>query len=101
MSLDPFANLELRLNKAVARRLANAVATFKGGDPFGVLFDLQAVTPIDMVESAGPVAAFEAAFAPGLVYGDLLVINGEPFRAVGGLEPDSSGWLSLRLQREA
>lgn len=99
--VDPFAALEQRVNAAVTRRLANAAATFKGGEPFGIIFDLQSVEPIDPVASAGPRASFEGRFTPGLAYNDPLVINGETFSVVGGLEPDSSGWFDVQLRKVA
>jgi hypothetical protein len=96
-----FAAIAQNVNAATTRALADASAVYKGGEPFGVLFGLQPVNPIELVESAGPRASFEGRFTPGLVYADVLLINGEPFSVVGGLEPDSSGWLNVQLREVA
>jgi hypothetical protein len=96
--VDPFAALEQRVNAAVTRRLANASATYEGSEPFGVIFDAAAVNPLDEAASAGLIASFEQKFTPSLAYGKEIVINGTSYKVVGGLEPDSSGWLDVQVQ---
>lgn len=100
MGLAPFAAIETRINAAVGARLSNAIATFNGGDEFGVIFDRLPVQTIDgYAESVGPQAAFDIARAPGLVYGSVLVIDGVDYSVTGGLEPDRSGWVTVQLRK--
>jgi hypothetical protein len=96
--VDPFAALEQRVNAACNRRLANASATYEGSEPFGVIFDAAAVNPLDEAASAGLTASFEQKYTPSLAYGKEIVISGKAYKVVGGLEPDSSGWLDVQVQ---
>lgn len=94
-----FAALEQRVNAAVTARIGNALAIFEGGDEFPVVFDRAVASPLEgIVESAGPQAGFELAYTPGLEYQDTLTIDGVPYVVVGGLEPDSSGWVAVQLR---
>lgn len=95
----PFAALEARINRAVGRRLPNAEAAHQGGEPFGVIFDTNAVRWEEGVESVGPEAAFDLSQAPGLKSGHELTINGAVYKVTGGLSPDSSGWVTVQLRR--
>ncbi|WP_027730880.1 hypothetical protein ABL850_14765 [Variovorax paradoxus] len=96
----PFAALEDRVNAAVEARLSNALASFNGGEAFGVVFDRLPVQLIDgYAESAGPEASFDIARAPGLAHGSVLVIDGVGYSVTGGLEPDRSGWVTVQLRK--
>lgn len=98
MSLTPFAALEARVNSAVQRRLANATATYQGGEPFGVLFDRTASEPFGQ---AVDVAALEVGYCmvntPGVREGSELVINGVVHVVTGPVQPDAGGWVSLSV----
>lgn len=94
----PFARSLQRLNAAVVSRLANATATFGGGEPFPVLFDREGVQPAGYaVDVDVAVAQFEFSCAPGLTRGSVLVINGEPWRVNSDARPDESGWVTVEL----
>lgn len=99
MGLAPFARLEQRVNRAVLGRLANAVAVAGGGEPFGVVFDRAPAAFDQLVEAAGPQASFDLAKAPGLAYGSALLIDSVSYTVTGGLEPDSSGWVTVQLRK--
>lgn len=98
--LNPFAEIESLVNRGIESTLSNAVATFGVGLQFGVVFDRQAVDPLDLVEAAGPRAGFDLRHAPGLKHGSVLTIDGVAWTVTGGLEPDASGWVVVSL-REA
>lgn len=94
----PFASLERRVNSAVARRLANAMATIGAGEPFGVVFERQAVDILGVVGGASPSAGFELLHAPDIAFESAMAIDGKPYVVVGGLEPDASGWVTVQLR---
>jgi len=95
----PFAALEARVNRTVGARLSNAEAVYQGGEPFGVIFDANAERWEEGVESVGPQAAFLLSQTPGLKQGHTLTIAGTPYLVTRGLQPDSSGWVTLQLRR--
>lgn len=95
-----FATLEARLNRAVGRHLPNAEAVFNGGEPFGVLFDRLPVETLEAVASYVPRVSFDMALAPGLKHQSVLIIDGERFKVVSGVEPDHSGWVTLDLRED-
>lgn len=98
MSLAPFAALETRMNRAVEARLANATATYQGGEPFGVLLDKAATEDYGgsgRVDAPEITVSFNlAAHAPGLAEGGELVIDGVPHTVGAGVQGDASGWVS-------
>lgn len=102
MSLAPFAALESRINSAVVRGLANAVAVHEGGEPFGVLFDS---APTDefggAVDTAARTCEFEAARAPGIAEGGTLTVNGVAYTVASSTEPDESGWVRITIYPKA
>ena len=98
-NLAPFAAVEQMVNAGVLGTLANATATFNGGEPFGVIFDLLPADFDQLAEARGPQAAFDLAKAPGLAYGSTLVIDGATYTVTGGLEPDASGWATVQLRK--
>jgi hypothetical protein len=97
-ALNPFANVERLINQGAETLLANAVARLRDGTPFGVIFDRNPADPLGLVESAGLVAGFELRHAPDLRQDDVLEIDGQRYQVVGGLEPDSSGWVEVQLR---
>lgn len=100
-TLAPFAGIDALINQGVASTLADSVATFNGGEPFAVLFDARPASFEGMVESPGPEASFDLAKAPGLAVDAELAINGVPYIVTGGVTPDSSGWVTVQLQKAA
>lgn len=97
----PFAARMQRINAAVQRHLANAVATHQGGQPFGVLLEHRQTGVFggdgDVLDSAVITCAFDARHAPGLSEGNELVINGVLHRVGGGVQPDASGWVVVEV----
>ncbi len=96
--LNPFAAVEQSINAGVQAMLANAVAVYEGGAPFGVLFD---AAPTDefggAVDSATRTCEFEAARAPGIAEGSTLTVGGVAYTVASSTEPDESGWLRITL----
>jgi hypothetical protein len=102
MTLAPFAALESRLNSAVVQRLANATAVYKGGAPFGVLFERTPADPFGGAASAAqPACGFMLASAPDLCEGEVLMIDGTPYVVASGVQPDAGGWVNLNLYPQA
>lgn len=93
----PFAGIERLVNAGAAALLANAVAQVDGGEPFGVVFERTPAVFDAMVESTGPTASFDLAKAPTLAMDSPLVIDGVAWYVAGGLTPDASGWVTVRL----
>lgn len=99
MALNPFAVLEARVNSAVEARLANAIATYQGGEPFGVVLDRGQTEGFggrgEIVDAPQIAVSLNvAAHAPGLAEGSELVIDGVTYVVDAGVQPDSSGWVS-------
>lgn len=97
MSLSPFVTLEQRVNTAVLGRLANAQATYQGGEPFAVVFDSGQAemfggdgTVADLPEFA---VSLHLGNASGLAEGSQLTIDGTVYTVASGVQPDSSGWV--------
>ena len=99
MTLAPFAALESRVNRAVQSRLANAVAVYQGGEPFGVLFGRAGADPMGGGEfdAASHTCSFCIANAPGLCEGSELVIDGLAYQVGGSVQPDAGGWVNLAI----
>lgn len=93
------ADRERRVNRAVVRHHANALAVFNGGEPFPVVFSSSATVFDGMAETAVPVASFDIANAPGLVMDAQLLIADEPWFVAGGVTPDAAGWVTVRLSK--
>jgi hypothetical protein len=96
MSLSPFIGLEQRVNRAVLGRLANAQATYQGGEPFAVVFDSGQGEMFGGDGAVADVPDFAVSLhlgdTPGLAEGSVLTINGAGYTVAGGVQPDSSGW---------
>lgn len=92
-----FARAQQRVNRAVARTLANALATFNGGQPFPVLFDEPFAAPFDgQVDSTAPACTGLAEHLAGLDRGAAITINGKSYR-VDMAQPDGTGMVRLTL----
>lgn len=96
--LAPFAARQRRLNAAVQRRLADAVAVWRGGEPFGVLLDQGAHEAFGEVATGDISCSLPLACAPGLSRGDELVVNGVAYEVAAPVQPDASGWVALQLR---
>lgn len=96
MPLAPFATLEQRANAAVLGRLANATATYQGGEPFAVVFDSGAAEFMGADGTVADLPEYTVSLylgkTPGLAEGSELTIDGTVYTVAGGVQPDSSGW---------
>lgn len=99
MVLNPFAAHEARVNRAVESRLANAVATYQGGQAFGIVFDRDrsGVFDANTVDMASLTAGFYLANTPGLAAGSELVIDGVVHKVSGQVQPDAGGWVNVSV----
>lgn len=97
--LPPFAATQARLNATVQRRLANAVAVWRGGEPFGVLLDWGQHDSFGEVAAGAITCSLPLSSAPGLAQGDELVIDGQPYEVAAPVQPDASGWAALQLRK--
>lgn len=96
--LAPFAGRWDRVNAAVSRHLANATATFGGGQPFPILFTRAGDQPAGFAVDADVASAqFEGKNAPGLTRGSVLVIDGQSWTVESDAMPDASGWVRVDL----
>lgn len=91
--------MEQSINASVQTMLANAVAVYQGGTPFGVLFDRAGADPMGAGEfdAASHSCGFCIANAPGLCEGAELEIDGIAYRVAGGVQPDAGGWVSVSI----
>lgn len=96
-ALNPFAVVEDRLNATVQRRLANAVAVWHGGEPFGVIFDRRPHEALDVAMYA-PNCSLPLACAPGLEQDGVLMIDGQAWTVIEPVVADSSGWVTVQLR---
>ncbi len=100
MTIAPFAALESRLNTAVQRRLANAIAVFAGGLEVPVLFEdayaLGAVGPVGMAASQPQFDCPSADVPPGAV-GGVVVVGGAPY-LIAQVMPGVSGMTRVLLE---
>lgn len=101
-ALASFADIDALINQGCAATLANAVASYQGGAPFGVILDS---APAELyggvVDAATRTCGFDGTHAPGIAEGHTLVINGAAHRVAGGTNPDETGWLRLQVFPEA
>ena len=96
--LAPFADRAARVRGAQIRHCANAVASFAGAEPFGVIFRRASHESLDLVGGYAPSCSLYLASAPGLEQGSVLQIDGIAYAVAGPVEPDSSGWATLQLR---
>ncbi len=97
--LSPFADIEDMLNRDTVGMLANATATWQGGEPFGVLFVRKpaGVFGGDAVDMASCTVGYCVANTPGMVAGAELVIGGVAYKVTGQVQPDAGGWVDLTV----
>ena len=99
MTTAPFASAMHMLSASVPAVLANATATYQGGEPFGVIFDRNASDPFGAaVDVAAVTVAYCVANTPGVREGSELVIDGWGVHVVTGqVQPDAGGWVVLSV----
>lgn len=98
-ALAPFAQVEALVNTGVQSVLANAVATWQGGQPFGVIFARGQRDSFGEVATGAITCSLSLANAPGLAQGGELVIDGQAYEVAGPVQPDASGWAALQLRK--
>lgn len=98
-ALAPFAQVEVLINTGVQSVLANAVATWQGGEPFGVIFACGQHEAFGEVATGAIACSLPLACVPGLARGDELVIDGVPYEVAAPVQPDASGWAALQLRK--
>ena len=99
-SLAPFAAAEARLNAAVQRRLSNAMASWQGGQAFGVIFERSPLEGFlgDAVTTDSKTVSMCVANAPGIAEGSTaLVLSGQPCEVTGPVVADASGWATFPI----
>lgn len=97
-TLAPFASIGTLVNQSVEELLANAVAVYQDGTPFGVLFTRAGDDPFDgALDATGYSCSFSLSHAPSLAKADALVIDGVIYIVSGPVQPDSSGWVRVSL----
>lgn len=96
--LNPGAERSARVRGAVTRHLSNAVATWQGGEPFGVLFDVKALQALDSVVESQVTCRCSIDSVPGLDQGDVLHIDGKAWTVLEPVIADSTGWVTLHLR---
>ncbi len=98
--LNPFAMVEQSINVGVMAMLANAQATWGGGQAFGVVFDRvqdegfmgEAVTAVRHTVSMC------VANAPGIAEGSTgLSVDGVVHLVSGPVVPDAGGWATFTV----
>lgn len=87
-----------RVRDAQLRAHANALATWRGGEPFGVIFVLGSRGAFGEVATGSIACSLSLAFTPGLDQGDELVIDGARYEVAEPVQPDASGWVALQLR---
>ncbi|MDR2325493.1 MAG: hypothetical protein LBE51_08860 [Acidovorax sp.] len=98
-ALAPFAQVEALVNTGVQSVLANAVATWQGCEPFGVIFARGQHEAFGEVATGAIVCSLPLVCVPGLAQGDELVVDGVPYEVAAPVQPDASGWAALQLRK--
>lgn len=98
MSLAPFAQAMSDLGTEVEGMLANATATYQGGEPFGVLLDRGQTDAFggggQVLDAPEITVSFDLAHTPGLAEGSELTINGVVHLVGAGVQGDAAGWVA-------
>ncbi len=97
-ALAPFAQVEALVNTGVQSVLANAVATWQGGEPFGVIFARGERSSFGEVATGAISCSLPLVCAPALARGDELVVDGVAYEVAAPVQPDASGWVALQLR---
>ena len=93
-----FAESMASVREAVSLHLANAMAIYKGGEPFGVRLATTGADPFDgALDAASHACSFDLANAPGLATKHELVIDSVVYIVSGPVQPDASGWVRVTL----
>lgn len=93
-----FAQLEGRVNAACGLHLANASSVYRGGTPFGVLFDRMPDDPFGgAVDATTRQVSCEAALVVGICAGHELLVDGVVYVVTGPVQPDTTGWLTFAV----
>lgn len=87
-----------RVRDAQLRAHANALATWRGGEPFGVIFVLGSRGAFGEVATGSIACSLSLACTPGLDQGDELVIDGARYEVAAPVQPDAVGWAVLQLR---
>lgn len=98
LMLAPFADRAARVRGAQIRHCANAVASYAGGDSFGVIFRRTPHDSLNVIGGSASTCSLELASAPGLDQDSVLHIDGVAYAVANPIEPDSSGWVTLQLR---
>lgn len=78
---------------------ATAAVFSRSGATVNVIFDADYQDPLG-VESSGPMAEGKASDFSGVIQGDTLTINSIAYR-ICNIQPDGTGWLTLKLRKPA
>ncbi|MFD2755676.1 hypothetical protein ACFSW6_16500 [Comamonas terrae] len=94
--MNPGAERSARVRGAVTRHLSNAVATWQGGEPFGVIFtrvDGKEWMPGAPISAERCTVSLSVLLCHGIEEGvEGLSINGIAYCIASPVLPDSSGW---------
>ena len=99
-STAPFTAVDALINQGVSQTLANATASWQGGQSFGVIFNR---APLDgfldhAVTTDRQTVAMCVANAPGIAEGSTgLLIGGQPCQITGPVVADASGWATFPI----
>ena len=99
-NLAPFAAVDALINQGISQTLANALASWQGGQCFGVLFNRAPLEGYldNAVTTDRQTVAMCVANAPGIAEGSLdLVIDGQPCQVTGAVTADASGWAAFPI----
>lgn len=102
--LAPFAAAEARLNASVLRRLSNATATWQGGQPFGVILEMEQgseYVPGAPITAERRTVSLAVSSCPGIAEEAVgLVVNGVAYRVASAVVPDATGWAVISVMEE-
>lgn len=101
MSATPFASVDALITEGMESLLTDSTATYQGGQPFGVVMERGQTDAFGgggvVVDAPEVTCSFHIRHALGLAEGSELVINGVRHRVGRGVQPDSSGWVTVEV----
>ena len=101
MSAAPFAAVDALISEGMESLLTDSTATYQGGQPFGVIMERGQTDAFGgggvVVDAPEVACSFHIRHTPGLTEGGELVINGVRHRVGQGVQPDSSGWVTVQV----